>query len=188
MGSGAKKRPLAALTGLSHHRAMTMSLLIRPAEERDLPTILAIHNSAIAETAAIWTDEPVDLEERRQWWRGQVDSGLPVLVADMGGVCAGYATYGPYRPKYGYRYTHSVSIYVDATYQRRGLASALLGALEEHARRNDVHVLIGGIEADNAASIALHAKHGFVETARMPEVGRKFDRWLDLVLMQKILD
>lgn len=162
---------------------------IRSAEERDLPAILAIHNDAVANTAAIWTDTQVDLADRTTWWQGQVAKGLPVFVADVEGACAGFATYGPYRPKEGYRFTQAVSIYVDGAYRRRGLAGALLSALEMHARASGkVHVLLGGIEAGNAASLALHAKHGFVETGRMPQIGRKFDRWLDLVVMQKILD
>ena len=164
------------------------SPLIRSANEDDLPAILAIHNAAIAETAAIWTDTQVDLDDRIAWWKGQVANDLPVYVADVDGVCAGFASYGPYRPKEGYRFTQAVSIYMDDRYRRRGLASALLEALEVHARESGVHVLIGGIEAGNAASIALHAKHGFVETGRLPQVGWKFGRWLDLVLMQKILD
>ncbi|MEM1286439.1 MAG: N-acetyltransferase family protein [Pseudomonadota bacterium] len=161
---------------------------IRSANEADMPAVLAIHNSAVAETAAIWTETQVDLEDRLAWWKGQIANDLPVYVADVDGVCAGFATYGPYRPKEGYRFTQAVSIYIDTNYRRRGLAKALLEALEAHARTKDVHVLIGGIEAGNAASIALHAKLGFVETGRLPQVGWKFDRWLDLVLMQKILD
>ncbi len=79
------------------------------------------------------------------------------------------------------------SVYVAEAAQRRGIASALLAALEAEARRTEMHVMLGGVAADNEASLALHRKHGFVETARMPEVGRKFGRWLDLVFMQKVL-
>ena len=163
--------------------------LIRAAKEADLPAILAIHNNAIAQTAAIWTDTLVDLADRKAWWQSQVEKGLPVFVADVEGACAGFATYGPYRPKEGYRFTQAVSIYVDEAYRRRGLAGALLSALETHARASGkVHVLIGGIEAGNAASLALHTKHGFEQVGHLKQVGRKFDRWLDLVLMQKVLD
>ena len=80
------------------------------------------------------------------------------------------------------------SIYVATPAQRRGIGSVLLTRLIAEARRANMHAMVGGIAADNVASIALHARFGFIERARMPQVGFKFGRWLDLVLMQKLLD
>jgi phosphinothricin acetyltransferase len=170
---------------------MPNSFKIRHADEVHLPGILAIYNHAVVDTTAIWNDVIVDLENRRQWWRGRREAGFPVLVAVEGGpengAVLGYASFGPFRAFDGYRQTVEHSIYVAAEARRRGIASALLAALEAEARAASMHVMLGGLAADNEASLALHRKHGFVETARLPEVGQKFGRWLDLVFMQKVL-
>ena len=157
-----------------------------PGEEH-LPGILAIYNHAVVNTTAIWNDVVVDLENRRQWWRGRTEAGFPILVAVEGSGVLGYASFAPFRPFDGYRQTVEHSVYVAEGARRRGVASALLQALEDRARAQGMHVILGGIAAGNDASIRLHEKHGFVETGRMPEVGQKFGRFLDLVFMQKVL-
>ncbi|HWT30647.1 MAG TPA: GNAT family N-acetyltransferase [Propylenella sp.] len=160
---------------------------VEAAGEAHLPGILAIYNHAVEHSTAIWNDTLVDLENRRTWWRGRVEAGLPVLVAVEGDQVLGYASYGPFRAFDGYRQTVEHSVYVAQHARRRGAATALLIAIEEHARARGMHVLLGGIAADNEPSLRLHAKLSFRETARMPEVGQKFGRWLDLVFMQKLL-
>jgi len=160
---------------------------IEDAGEEHLPGILAIHNHAVAHTTAIWNETPVDLENRRAWWRGRLDAGFPVLVATDGDAVLGYASYGPFRPFDGYRLTVEHSVYVAESARRRGLASALLRELEARARAAGLHAMIGGIAGDNGASLRLHAGLGFIETGRLPEVGQKFGRFLDLVFMQKLL-
>lgn len=169
---------------------MPNSFKVHPGGEVHLAGILAIYNHAVVHTTAIWNDVIVDLENRRQWWRGRTEAGFPVLVAveaEAADNVLGYASYGPFRAFDGYRQTVEHSVYVAENARRRGVASALLGALEDHARAGGMHVMLGGIAADNAPSLALHRQHGFLETARMPEVGQKFGRWLDLVFMQKLL-
>jgi phosphinothricin acetyltransferase len=161
---------------------------IRDAGEAHLAGILAIYNHAVEHTTAIWNEVLVDLDNRRAWWRGRVDLGFPVLVAVEGDGVLGYASYGPFRAFDGYRLTVEHSVYVSEAARRRGVASALLKALEERARKAGVHVMLGGIAADNIASLVLHEKLGFTETARMPEVGLKFGGYLDLVFMQKLLN
>jgi phosphinothricin acetyltransferase len=160
---------------------------IRAAGEGDLAGVLAIYNDAVEHTTAIWNDVIVDLDNRRNWWRGRVDAGFPVLVAVESDQVLGYASYGPFRAFDGYRQTVEHSVYVAESARRRGLATALLQALEAEARRAGMHVMVGGIAAENEPSIRLHQKLGFKETARMPEVGQKFGRYLDLVFMQKVL-
>jgi phosphinothricin acetyltransferase len=160
---------------------------IQAAEERHLPGILAIYNHAVEHTTAIWNDAAVDLENRRGWWRARTDAGLPVLVAVEGDDVLGYASYGPFRPFDGYRLTVEHSLYVAEAARRQGLAGALLRALEDNARRAGLHVMLGGIAADNEASLRLHQRLGFTETGRLPQVGQKFGRWLDLVFVQKVL-
>ncbi|MFN8831544.1 MAG: GNAT family N-acetyltransferase [Labrys sp. (in: a-proteobacteria)] len=164
-----------------------MTVVLRPASVADLPEILAIYNAAVSTTTAIWNWHPVDLANRRAWFDARAAQGYPILVAEIEGRVAGYASFGDWRAFDGYCHTVEHSIYVDEAFQRRGIGRALLAALIERAIGLGKHVMLGGIEAGNAPSLALHRAFGFVETARMPEVGRKFDRWLDLVFMQKTL-
>ena len=162
-------------------------IVIRPATEMDLPVILAIYNDAVAHTTAIWTETLVDLENRRAWVRERQGRGFPVLVADEGKGAAGYGTFAEFHPRDGYRLTVEHSIYVAEDARGRGLGKALLAALIEQARRLDKRVMIGAIDATNEMSLGLHRKFGFVEAGRLPGVGVKFGRPLDLVLMQKAL-
>lgn len=160
---------------------------IRDATEADLPAILAITNQAIAETTSVWNNTPATLAARAAWLAERQRRGLPVLVAADGADVLGFASFGDFRPFEGYLYTVEHSIYVATTAQRCGIGAALLAALLQRAEALGKHAMLGGIEAGNTASIALHTRAGFVETGRLPEVGQKFGRWLDLVFMQKAL-
>ena len=162
-------------------------MIVRDAEDRDLEAVRRIYNDAVAHTTAIWNEVIVDLEDRRRWAATRRALGYPVLVAEVDGEIAGYGSFGDFRAFDGYRHTCEHSVYVDDRFRRRGIARALVEALVERARGLGKHAMIAGIEAGNAASITLHAGLGFVEVGRMPEVGRKFDRWLDLVFLEKIL-
>ncbi|GAB0113532.1 N-acetyltransferase family protein [Acidisoma sp. C75] len=166
-----------------------MALLpLRDATEDDLPAILAILNDAILHSTASWQTAPNSLESRRQWFADRRTLGQPVLVATAAdGTIAGFGAYGPFRAYQGYALTVEHSVYVDARFRGQGLGRAFLAALLAHAGKAGMHVMVGAISAENAVSIRLHESFGFTITGRMPEVGRKFDRWLELVLMQKIL-
>lgn len=158
---------------------------IRQAHEQDLAAITDIYNDAVENTLAIWNEKLVDIANRRDWHNTRLAAGFPVIVADEDGKTLGYASYGPFRPFEGFRFSAELSIYVDKNARGKGLGKKLLEALIEHAKKKNIHVLIAGIEAGNAASIALHENFGFVETGRMPQVGFKHGQWLDLVMMQK---
>jgi L-amino acid N-acyltransferase YncA len=164
-----------------------MTVVVRPATDPDLPAILAIYNDAVRHTTAIWNDTLVDLDNRRAWHEARVRLGYPVLVGEEDGEVVAYGSFGDFRAFDGYRFTVEHSVYVAEGSRRRGIASALIMALVERASALGKHVMVAGIAADNGASIALHHRLGFVETGRMPEVGKKFGRWLDLVLMQRTL-
>lgn len=164
-----------------------MSLIVRDATLEDAEDILAIYNYAALNTTAVWTDGPADLASRRAWIDARREVGYPVLVAMKGSHVVGFASFGEFRPFPGYRHTVENSVYVDERHHRRGIGRCLVAALIERAAAMNKHAMIAGIDAANAASIALHVSLGFAEVARMPEVGCKFGRWLDLVFMQKQL-
>ncbi len=166
-------------------------MIIRDAVVADLPAISEIYNALIPTTTITWREETETLEYRTAWFESQSRVGFPVLVAADGDQIAGFATYEHFRGEGkwpGYRDTAELSIHVRESSWRRGVGTALLTKLFERARARGVHVLVAGIDAENEASIRLHERLGFVEVARMPETGQKFGRWLDFVLMQRILD
>lgn len=163
-------------------------MLIRDTVRADLPEILLVHNAAIADTTAIWDEELVDLAEREAWLAGRRDAGMAVLTAEIDGRVAGYASYGQYRPKSGYRLTVENSVYVADGFLRRGVATALMAELISRARTDGLHAMVAGIESTNSTSIALHEKFGFAVVGVMPQVGVKFGRWLDLTWMQLLLE
>jgi phosphinothricin acetyltransferase len=158
-------------------------MLIRQAVDADLDAILAIHNDAILNSAAIWDDQQVDRAEREQWLAERVRDGHPVLVAVEDDAAIGYATYAPWRWKSGYRNTVEDSVYIDAAHQGKGIGRELLTQLIDHARGAGHHVMLADIESGNAASIRLHESLGFEHAAQLNEIGQKFDRWLDLTIL-----
>lgn len=164
-----------------------MSLIVREATVDDAERILAIYNFAALHTTAVWTDGPSDLAARRAFIVSRQEAGYPVLVAVRNSEVAGFASFGDFRPWPGYRHTVENSVYVDERQHRRGIGRTLLEALITRATAMRKHTMIAGIEAANVASIALHESVGFAEVGRMPQVGCKFGRWLDLVLMQRML-
>lgn len=160
---------------------------IRPAHPADLPALLEIYNDAVVHTTASWDLVPWTPVEHAEWYATKAEHRHPIMVADEDGEILGYAAYGPFRAKAGYAATMEHSVYVRPSSRGLGVGRTLLVAIIEAARANGVHALIGGLSADNEVSLALHRSLGFVEVGRLPEVGRKFDRWLDLVLLQLIL-
>jgi L-amino acid N-acyltransferase len=163
---------------------------VRDATFSDLPDITDLFNALIPTTTIAWRDDIASSEEMAIWFMSQTDAGYPVLVAETEGNVVGYCCWSVFRggPRFpGYRHTVEQTVHVDAAAQRSGVGRALIVALIERARAHDIHVMVAGIDADNGDSIAFHRSLGYVEVARMPETGRKFDRWLDLVLMQLII-
>lgn len=171
-------------------REVAARVTVRDAVADDLPAITSLFNALIPTTTVAWRDHLADDQEMTTWLSDQQESGNPVLVADDGSGVVGYTTWSWFRggPRFpGYGHTRELTIHVDRTAHGRGVGRALIEALVERARTDGVRVLVAGVDADNQGSIAFHRSLGFEEVARMPEVGRKFDRWLDLVLMQRII-
>lgn len=162
-------------------------MIIRMAELGDLPRITEIYNQAVVSTTATFDEEPVSLEERRRWLeQHDQDHPVVVLLAESGELM-GWGALSPFGGKSAYRYTVEHSIYVDERYYRRGVGKSLLFELMRLARILGYHSLIGRITADNEGSLILHKRFGFEEVGRLKEVGFKFDRWLDVVYVQKRL-
>jgi L-amino acid N-acyltransferase len=160
---------------------------ITDATEADLAGLVEIYNQVIATSTAVYSSDPVTLEDRRGWWRSRLAQGYPVLVArDARGVC-GFATFGDFRAWPGYRFTVEHTVHVRADGRGRGIGTLLVQALFPRAAALGKHVMIAGVDAANAASIRFHERLGFTQSGRLREVGYKFDRWLDLVFLQRRL-
>ncbi|WP_068829683.1 GNAT family N-acetyltransferase [Pseudomonas sp. BMS12] len=165
-----------------------MARHIRDAVAADLPALRDIFNEAVRNTTAIWMDAEVDLANRQAWFDARASQGYPILIAeDAHGEALGYASFGDWRPFDGFCHTVEHSVYIRADQRGKGLATPLMTALIERAIACDKHVMVAAIESGNAASIRLHERLGFITTGQMPQVGRKFGRWLDLTFMQLIL-
>ena len=163
-------------------------MIIRDATETDLPALRDIFNDAVLNTTAIWMDNVVDLANRQAWFAARAQQGYPILVAEnAAGEVVGYASFGDWRPFDGFCHTVEHSVYIRVDQRGKGLGPQLLTALIERAKACDKHVMVAAIESGNAASIGLHQRLGFAITGQMPQVGRKFGRWLDLTFMQLIL-
>lgn len=163
-----------------------MATMIRPARLSDIATITDIYNDAGVGTTASYDLEPLTVANREAWFHERQAQDYPVLVAESDGRVVGYATYGRFRDKAGYDLTVEHSVYVDRNSRASGVGLMLMRALIDYARGRGIHVMVGALDGANEASIAFHAKLGFVEVARMPEVGRKFGRWLELVFVQLV--
>lgn len=165
-----------------------MTNVIRHATKADLPAILAIYNDVIANSTAVWRDDPVTLAERQSWLAAREEKTHPVLVAsDAIGHVVGFASYGEFRGYPGFRLTVEHTLHVAAGLRGNGTGTALMKGLITHARASGKHVMIGAIDAENAASIRFHERAGFTRSGRLREVGIKHGQWLDLVLMQLLL-
>lgn len=161
---------------------------VREATRDDLPAILEIYNDAILNTTAVYSSEVHSLEMRREWFEARVRDGYPVFVSHAGSSITGFCSYGAFRVWPAYQFTVEGSVYVHPDHRGRGVGKALIPPLLDHARRAGKHAFIAGIDSSNTASIRLHQGFGFRQVAHFREVGWKFDRWLDLLFFELILN
>jgi phosphinothricin acetyltransferase len=161
---------------------------IRPATAADLPFITEIYEHAVRYGTATFELTPPDLAEMTRRFRALIDGGFPYFIAVVDGEVIGYAYAGPYRPRPAYRFTVENSIYLKPAIHRRGigllLMQRLLGECEARGHRQMIAV-IG--DSANVGSISLHRRCGFEMIGTHPNVGLKFGRWLDTVMMQLAL-
>jgi phosphinothricin acetyltransferase len=161
--------------------------MIRPAQPADAAAIAAIYNHYILHTAITFEEAAVtDAEMAARM--AAIQPALPWLVAEVGGAVVGYAYAGPWKGRAAYRHSVETTVYVDRHHGRSGLGSALYAALISELRVRAMHCLMGGIALPNDASVALHEKFGFRKVAHFEQVGRKFDRWIDVGYWERILE
>src|SRR3954468_2697819 len=161
---------------------------IRPATEADLPPVTEIYAHAVLHGTATFELIAPDLAEMTRRLRSLTDGGFPYLVATLDDDVGGYAYAGPYRPRPAYRFTVENSIYLDPAIHRRGLGLVLLRRLIEECEQRGYRQMIAVIgDSANAGSVGVHARCGFQMIGTHPNVGFKFGRWLDAVMMQRAL-
>ena len=163
-----------------------MNRTIRDATADDLSGIAALYGLEVLNGTATFELEPPGRDEMARRFAAVKRHGLPWLVAEVDGAFAGYAYASPFRPRPAYRYGVEGSIYVEETARGHGVGRALLQTLVERVRGMGLRHVIGAISDSDtsAASIALHRALGFRDAGVYRQVGWKFDRWLDVTLMQ----
>ena len=162
-------------------------LEVRLATETDLPAINAIYNHYVSISTTTYVLAPTTIEERHRWFAGR-DAIHPVTVAYRGDQLVGWGSLHTFRAIAGYRQTVENSVYIHPDHHRTGVGAALLADQIERAQALGLHAIVAAIDSEQTASLALHAKAGFHEVGRFPQVGRKFDRWLNAVFMERLLD
>lgn len=156
---------------------------IRPATESDLAAINDIYNHYVLHSTCTYQEEPETIEARCQWFVHHGEKH-PAIVAESDGQMVGWGSLSAYHPRSAYRRTVENSIYVHHQFHRHGIGSLLLEELIARARELDHHAIMAGIDGEQTASVALHAKFGFEKVGHLKEVGFKFGRWLDVIYME----
>lgn len=162
-------------------------LTIRPFAWSDIPAITAIYRHYVDETVITFETEAPSEPAMAERFGKMVDLGHPILVGEQGGRVVGYAYASFYRPRYAYRFTCENSIYLDKEVLGQGIGGQMMTSLLEACRVHGFKQMIAVITAERANSIRLHEKLGFRKVGYYESVGYKFDRWLDIVHMQRAI-
>ena len=150
--------------------------------------ILEILNDAIVHSTALYDYQPRPPEAMVGWFKAKDAGRFPVIGAIENQELLGFASYGSFRAWPAYKYTVEHSVYVHRDHRGKGIGIALMRRLIDAAREQEYHVMVGGIDATNAASVQLHQKLGFVHAGTISHAGYKFGRWLDLAFYQLVLE
>ena len=161
-------------------------MIIRPALPADIPAILDLWNPFIRDTMVTFSSEEKTADSLSDMIAARRRAGQEFFLAEDGALL-GIATYAQFRGGNGYAHAMEHTIILSPEAKGKGVGRALMTHLENHARAGGAHTLFAGVSSGNPDGVAFHEKIGFTVVARIPEVGRKFDRWWDLVLMQKML-
>jgi len=157
----------------------------RMASPEDAEAIRTIYNHEVEYSAVTFDLRPRSLDEQRAWLRDR-SGAHSVVVAEVDGRVAGFASLSPFRTKPAYKTSVENSIYVAESHRGEGIGDVLLGELCDLADRHGFHAMFARIVDANGASIALHLKHDFFDVGTEVQVGRKFGRWLDVKVMQRL--
>ncbi|WP_341894937.1 N-acetyltransferase family protein [Ferrovibrio terrae] len=160
---------------------------IRDATLEDSEAIRAIYNDAVLNTTAVFDYTAREPQAQRDWMAMKADQNLPVLVAVDGAAVVGYSSFGQFRPWPAFLYCVENAIYIAPDRRGQGIGQKLLTALVAVAAQRGLRSMVAAITAENAASLHLHEKLGFTRTGLIRDSGWKFDRWLDLVFLQRML-
>jgi len=160
--------------------------LIRVAREADLIAVNDIYNHYVLTSTCTYQEEPETIDDRRIWFQHH-GAKHPIIVAELDEQVVGWGSLSPYHARSAYRYSTENSVYVRHDCHRRGIGTALLADLISRARALEHRAIIAGIDAEQTASAALHAKFGFDRVGCLKQVGLKFGRWLDVIYMQLLL-
>jgi len=163
-------------------------MIIRSAKDDDALDIAYIYNYYIATSHATFEIEPIDEAEMLRRIEECWYSGYPFLVCEENDEIVGYAYGRRFRVRQAYLHSVEVTVYVRPGHTERGIGKLLYEKLFDEIRKGDFHAIIGGISLPNDASIKLHENFGFEKVAHFREVGRKFDRWIDVGYWQLILN
>jgi phosphinothricin acetyltransferase len=161
-------------------------LHIRQAIEGDVPAIRDIYNYEVLHGTATFDIEPKSVENRLQWFR-KIEPPHCIVVAEEDGAVVGWGCLHPFHERAAYRYTVEDSVYVHHDDQGRGIGTLILSHLIELAREAGFHSIMAGMSEGNEASVRLHQRSGFEVVGVQREVGYKFERWIDVTWMQKML-
>jgi len=164
-----------------------MSVAFRKFAWSDVPAITQIYRHAVETSVATFDTEAPGETFFAEKFGQMIELGHPVLIAEEAGKVIGYAYASTYRPRPAYRFTAEDSIYLAPEAQGKGLGGQLLARLLEESRAFGFKQMLAVITAERANSIRLHEKHGFRLIGRYEALGHKFDRWLDIVHMQRAL-
>jgi L-amino acid N-acyltransferase len=157
---------------------------IRPARQSDLSGIFTIYNEAIVFSTASYHYQAFNSRLQEEWFDQHRADALPLMVAEQDGAIAGWCSISRFKTMQGYRFTGESSVYVAENFRGRGIGEALLRQLLQAAYNRSFHTIIACIDSTNEASLGLHEKLGFTRVGELKEVGYKFDRWLNLTIMQ----
>ncbi len=154
---------------------------IRIAKQEDLSNLLDIYNYEVVNGTATLDLHPRTIDEWQAWFDEHNKDNHPLIVADVDGIAVGYASLSAYRAKEAYKSTVELSIYVSPEHRHCGVASQLMEAILDIAKKDErTHTVVSVITSGNEASAHLHNKFGFTFCGRIPEVGEKFGRYLDI--------
>jgi L-amino acid N-acyltransferase len=165
-----------------------MEIKLRPYQTEDTQAILDIINYNILNSTALYDYNIRTYEQQRILLEDKINKNFPVIVAEFDGRLAGFGMYGEFRFREAYKFTVEHSVYVNNDYLGKGIGKILLAELIQIAKKQNIHTMIAVIDAENQSSVDFHEKFGFKTVGVIKESGFKFNRWLDSVFMQLILE